>query len=64
MTKNYYYKQSKVAGKIYMQIWKKENGKDAYVMSLGPAEKLVKRLTEKEQTKNIRYYPTNPALSK
>ena len=55
----YYYKESKVKGKIYMQIWKKENNKHHYVMSLGPAEKLVKLLELKEQTNNICKIPTN-----
>lgn len=61
MKNNYYYKPSKVKGQLYMQIWKKENDKDEYVMSLGSAagcfkkfqdlQKLVNELHQSAQTK-------------
>ena len=49
MKHQYYYKHSKVNGKLYMQIWKKENKKKIYVRSLGSAEELNKRLVRHDQ---------------
>lgn len=54
---NYYYKPSTVNRQIYMQIWKKENGKDKYVMSLGSAAgclKLVNEVKQSAQTKDFK----------
>ncbi len=34
----YYFKPSKVKGKIYMQIWKKEDNKRTYLLTIGSAE--------------------------
>ncbi len=60
----YYWKSSKVSGQLYMQIWKRENGKDEYVLSVGSAEKcykkLVKQENQKEQTKQIPENLTKP----
>lgn len=69
---NYYYKPSKVKGQVYMQIWKKENGKDIYVISLGSAagclkkfqdlQKLVNELHQSAQTKTLNKNQTKNSI--
>lgn len=40
----YIYKRSVTKGINYMQIWKREDGRESYVCSLGSAQTLYKKL--------------------
>ena len=58
MKTEYFYKQSKVKGQIYLQIWKRTEGKETYIMNVGNAEKCYK-LLEKLKTNNSQEITTN-----
>ena len=45
----YYFKPSKVKGKIYMQIWKKEGTNRSYVLTIGCAESAYKVFSNLEK---------------
>lgn len=59
----YFYKQSKVKGQIYLQIWQRTEGGETYLISLGSAGKCYKKLVSvneiKTQTNNSEEFQTN-----
>lgn len=63
MKDEYFYKQSKVKGQIYLQIWKRTDAGEEYVLSLGSAGKCFKKLVSineiKTQTNISEELPTN-----
>jgi len=57
-----YFKKSVSRGKVYMQIWKREKGREELILILGSPERCLKnsvRLRELErETENMKKYLT------
>jgi hypothetical protein len=62
MKDEYFYKQSKVKGQIYLQIWRRTEKGEEYVLSLSSAGKCFKKLVSenllKAQTNILSEIPT------